>query len=132
MLLSLVSEQRIVFVYTATLPFLESNNLPNALGIATQTHRFHYISFLCTGLSVSNEHTGTQQEDAGWRTKALYQSKPLQTTQIMNINSITRVYAKITGGGGIPPLATHAYAVDTRRFFFPCCMPHPLSAWVRG
>ena len=60
------------FVCTATLPFLASNNLPNPLGIATQTHRFHYISFLCTGLSVSDEHT--QQEDAGWKTKALYQS----------------------------------------------------------
>ena len=34
--------------------------------------------------------------------------QPLQTTQIMNINNITRVYAKITGGGGIPPLAAHA------------------------
>ena len=72
MLLSLVSEQRIVFVCTATLPFFASNNLPNPLGIATQTHRFHYISFPCTGLSVSDEHT--QQEDAGWRTKVLYQS----------------------------------------------------------
>ena len=57
MLLSLVSEQRIVFVCTATLPFLASNNLPNPLGIATQTHRFHYISILCTGLSVSDEYT---------------------------------------------------------------------------
>ena len=44
----------------------------------------------------------------------------------MNINNITRVYAKITGSSGIPPLAAHAYAVDTRHFFIPCC-PTPLA-----
>ena len=49
--------------------------------------------------------------------KIAVSKQALQTTQIMNINDITRVYAKITGGGGIPPLAAHAYAVDTRRFF---------------
>ena len=58
--------------------------------------------------------------------KSAVSKQPLQTTQIMNINNITRVYAKITGGGGIPPLAAHAYAVDTRRFFFPYC-PAPLA-----
>ena len=43
---------------------------------------------------------------------------------LMNINNITRVYAKIKGGGGgIPPLAAHAYAVDTRRLFFPAAPP---------
>ena len=55
--------------------------------------------------------------------KSTVSKQPLQTTQIMNINNITRVYAKITGGGGIPPLAAHAYAVDTRRLFFPAATP---------
>ena len=36
----------------------------------------------------------------------------------MNINDVTQVYAKITGGSEIPPLTAHAYAVDTSRSFF--------------
>ena len=103
MLLSLVSEQRIVFVCLLQLCHSwHRTNLPNPLGIATQTHRFHYTSFLCTGLGVSDEHT--QQEDAGW-TVGERKRCIKAATQIMNINNITRMYAKITGGGGIPPLA---------------------------
>ena len=34
--------------------------------------------------------------------------------QVMNIDNATWTYAKGTGGGGIPPLVTHAHAVDTR------------------
>ena len=55
--------------------------------------------------------------------KSAVSKQPLQTTQIMNINNITRVYARITGGGGIPPLAAHAYVFSTAlplSFTIPC------------
>ena len=108
------------FVCTATLPFLASNNLPNPLGIATQTHRFHYIISLHR-LECQRRTYSTRRR---WlENKSAVSKQPLQTTQIMNINNITRVYARITGGGGIPPLAAHAYAVDTRRLFFPAAPP---------
>ena len=44
----------------------------------------------------------------------------------MNIHHVLQTCTMITGGGGIPPLVAHAYAVYTRRFFLPSL--HPLLA----
>ena len=44
----------------------------------------------------------------------------------MNIQHVLQTCTMITGGGGIPPLVVHAYAVYTRRFFLP--LLHPLLA----
>ena len=101
-LLSLVSEQRIVFVCTATLPFLASNNLAKSIGYShTNTSFPLYIISLhrleCQRRTCSTRRRRLENESAASK-------QPLQTTQIMNINNITRVYAKITGGGGIQPL----------------------------
>ena len=52
--------------------------------------------------------------------------------QVMNIDIVTRTYTKGTGGGEIPPLVTHAHAVDTRHSFSLLLCPALLSTWIRG
>ena len=46
--------------------------------------------------------------------------------QVMNIDNVTRTYAKGISSGGIPPLVTHVHAVDTRRSFFLSSSAPPL------
>ena len=122
-LLSLVSEQRIVFVCTATLPFLASNNLAKSIGYShTNTSLPLYIISLhqleCQRRTYSTRSRWLENESAASK-------QPLQTTQIMNINNITRVYAKITGGGGIT--ASRACVCSGyQALLFPCC-PAPLA-----
>ena len=50
--------------------------------------------------------------------------------QVMNVDNAIRTYTKGTGSGEIPPLITHARAVDTRRSFFSLLRPAALSTWI--
>ena len=52
--------------------------------------------------------------------------------QVMNIDILTWTYTKGTGGGEIPPLVTHARAVDTRHSFSLLLRPALLSTWIQG